>query len=100
MARHVLVCEDQANGTTTGVPWDGGNLVLYGTGTWDSASAALQFAPDAPSGQTLTPVGTGKTINVSTPIATFDNLPSGTIRVVVSGGQGSESITVIASRHR
>lgn len=98
MARHVLLAEDAANGTGTEQDWDGGTLVLTGHGTWDGASAALQYAPHPPSGQTLTPIATGKTVDGTTPINTFADLPSGKIRVVISGGGGSESVTVIASR--
>lgn len=98
MARHVLLAENASNGTGSSVAWDGGSLTLYGDGTWGGATATLQYAPYGPSGQSLTPVTTGKSITSAAPITTFDDLPSGNIRIVIAGGGGTESLTIVASR--
>lgn len=101
MARATLLGEGLSNGTGTTYDWDGGEGVLYASGTWDGASVTLQYSPADPnSGLTLTPQDTDVVLTSGEPQQGFYKLPVGQVRVVVAGGGGSEDLTVVIGRSK
>lgn len=99
MARVIELARDASNGTGFNSTWDGGEGILHGTGTWGGATVKLQYAPMSPvSTYNLVAADTDVEIDSSGPNQSFNYLPAGRIRVVISGGDGSESLTVVISR--
>jgi hypothetical protein len=100
MARSVRLLSaapDTTTGSTFG--WDGGEGGLFVQGTWGGASVTLQAAPVSPlSGLTLTPVNTDIVATSAEPYVSFNDLPSGSVRAVVAGGDGTTSLTAVIAR--
>jgi hypothetical protein len=99
MARSIALAESASNGTGSSFTWDGGEGVLHASGTWAGATVTLQYAPAQPQSDiTMTPSNTDVVLTESVPNRGFNQIPIGTVRVVVAGGGGTESLTVVMAR--
>lgn len=99
MARTIALAEAASNGTGTVFSWDGGEGVIHASGTWGGATVTLQYAPAAPlSDITMTPSDTDVVLSESVTNKAFNPIPIGTVRAVIAGGGGTESLTVVMAR--
>lgn len=100
MARSIQLIASGANGAVGDAQtWDGGEGGMHVQGTWDGASVTLRAAPVAPvAGVTMTAVDTDIIATSAEPYVSFNWLPSGTVRAVISGGGGTTSLTVTLAR--
>jgi hypothetical protein len=81
------------------LPWDGGEGGFYADGNWDGATVTLQAAPVSPlTGLDLDPVNTDVVATSAEPYVSFNHIPSGSVKAVMSGAGPASNLFVVLAR--